>query len=535
MSTQMADLPAEGEGLSWIVDQDPTKLLLIPGLQPASIAAAAAGDHKALAHLRSTAQHHAADPGVCLVNALDRACHVAATLRGNRAWRYFVIRLEKTDPHVAHVLKARENDTVDRLRKAARTGELAALKWLRAICPQTWRIQHANVLSHAAEAGQLHILRYLHRTPDHGEWYALLTAAAEHLDCMKWLLSPDAPGREASVLGHTLADVAQFHGLPALEWFHANGALPQDAWISPLPVQAAHMGDQPMLEWLRAQSLPVEWSTYVCGAAARRGDISMLRWLRSQDPPCPWDSHVTAAAASRGDLITMQWLRDQDPPCPWDPSACAAAAKHGNLEVLIWLRAQYPPCPWDGTCLEAATCQPNAEILEWLDRNGCSHVPNSFDLHRVANCGHLAELEWLSDHGWALTGRLYNEAAYLNRAHIVKFLHEKKVPLPTMEPIFPCTWPPILMLLADIGMALSEVNLEKATRARRAHCTFHGLLRWFKRAVSDPSRGAHLAFDSLAEDRSGQMLLYRLSLLPSELISRIAVAAEIQHDLTLSG
>ena len=39
----MVDLPPAGEGLSWIATQDLTCLLLIPDLQPISIAAAAAG------------------------------------------------------------------------------------------------------------------------------------------------------------------------------------------------------------------------------------------------------------------------------------------------------------------------------------------------------------------------------------------------------------------------------------------------------------------------------------------------------------
>ena len=51
-------------------------------------------------------------------------------------------------------------------------------------------------------------------------------------------------------------------------------------------VTAVQMGDQPMLEWLRAQSPPVPWHVNVCvGIAAKRGDISMLGWMRSQEPP----------------------------------------------------------------------------------------------------------------------------------------------------------------------------------------------------------------------------------------------------------
>ena len=70
----MVDLPADIEGLSWIVSNDPTQLLLIPGLQPASIAAAAAGDHQALAYVRFTAQNFAAYAGTRILSPLEEAC-----------------------------------------------------------------------------------------------------------------------------------------------------------------------------------------------------------------------------------------------------------------------------------------------------------------------------------------------------------------------------------------------------------------------------------------------------------------------------
>ena len=86
------------------------------------------------------------------------------------------------------------------------------------------------------------------------------------------------------------------------------------------------------------------------------------------------------------------------------------------------------------------------------------------------------------------------------------------------------------MFLADIGVQL-EVTSKEVMHVRRAHCAFHGLVRWCRRDLSDPSREAPLAFDSLAEDRAGQVLLTRLSLLPPELIRKIAIAAELQHDV----
>ena len=52
---QMLDLPHWNEGLIWITSQGLTQLQLIPGLEGASITAAAEGDQQALTHLRSKA------------------------------------------------------------------------------------------------------------------------------------------------------------------------------------------------------------------------------------------------------------------------------------------------------------------------------------------------------------------------------------------------------------------------------------------------------------------------------------------------
>ena len=59
------------------------------------------------------------------------------------------------------------------------------------------------------------------------------------------------------------------------------------------------------------------------------------------------------------------------------------------------------------------------------------------------------------------------------------------------------------MFLADIGVYFPDETQDMVMRARKAHCLFHGLVRWWRRAMSDPSRGAHLAFDSLADRQVG--------------------------------
>ena len=100
VDVQMLDLPADVEGLRWIVSQDPTRLLLIPGLLPASVAAAAAGDQQALAHLRSTAERHAADPHAYPLSPLDRVCIEASEIRTEEGYGEFYEALEKKRPRL---------------------------------------------------------------------------------------------------------------------------------------------------------------------------------------------------------------------------------------------------------------------------------------------------------------------------------------------------------------------------------------------------------------------------------------------------
>jgi hypothetical protein len=69
----------------------------------------------------------------------------------------------------------------------------------------------------------------------------------------------------------------------------------------------------------------------LCLHAAEGGHLEVLQWLRSQDPPCDWSAEVCACAAADGHLEVLQWLRSQDPPCDWSERACAFDANDGHL------------------------------------------------------------------------------------------------------------------------------------------------------------------------------------------------------------
>ncbi len=550
----MLDLPAGSDGLNWIVKQDPARLQLIPGLRPASLAAAAAGNQQALAHLRFTGQAQAAEASTSsyLVHDKDLKAISPFTKEYYRALGKHTLKVE-----------------------AASSGELAALMWLRAICPRMWLHEDRTLLHAAASAGQLNVLKHFRSGPDPVEWDdEIPTAAVPHLECLKWLLSTDAPGGPCPCGTYILSDIASHHDLPTLQWFWTHGQLGCKCFNKEVLRKAVEKGDLPMVQWLRAQDPPAPWGRGACATAATRGDIGMLGWLRGQNPPCPWDASVTkAAAASPGklevliwlrsqdppcpwvrdsvtqaaasnDVETVQWLRAQDPPCPWGRDACAAAASHGKLDMLIWLRSQDPPCPWGKSCAKDAAHQPDIKIMRWLlDNEGVTQPDVQSKCSQIAaDLGNLAMLEELYKHGIPLTGELYILAAQRNHGHILRFLHSCNIALPASTVRVPTfAWPafhirlPYLMLLSDLGADfLTSRQQQEVKEFRRACCLFHGLVRWSRRAVSNPRSNAHLAFDSAARNRSGQRLLVQLSRRPPELISKIADAAKLKHHFDFS-
>ena len=205
----------------------------------------------------------------------------------------------------------------------------------------------------AASGGHLSILKHLRSGPDPAHWSQLVTSAAvPHWDCLTWLLSADKPGGSCPYPDSILADVAQHHGLPGLQWCRQNLELPQAVWNWRVSFMAACLGDRAMLQWLRAQDPPVLWNTLVCAAAAGQRDMNVLHWPNDVDFPGHWNVETTAAAAG-SDLGTLKWLRGQHPPCPWDEQCCLAAARAGDMETMIWLRAQHPPCPWTSECFSS--------------------------------------------------------------------------------------------------------------------------------------------------------------------------------------
>ncbi|KAK9830769.1 hypothetical protein WJX74_006321 [Apatococcus lobatus] len=475
LMSEMLQLPADSGGLAWIDSHEPDKLLLVPGLQAASITAAAAGDEQALAFLRSTVL--LVSPAMQNLHARDSFCQAAFPeencIASGAAWQQ---RLDD-DESLRAMYLARMSHTSHLLHQALTERRLASLQWLRCLCHPV-KDQKEQLIMAAAKMGWLDALQHLCTGPLAASPYDHLTlATAKHPHCLKWLLQEHP---ECNIEPELLEELAGYGDIDTLKWLQDRKWIPKAFWTADVTT-AAVMGEQ----------------------------LAMLQWLRKLDPPCPWDASCAKWAVVRNGFVMLQWMQRQNPPCPLDITCSAAAAVSGNLDLLRWLRDQSPPCPWGESSTWAAVARGDLVMLEWLVNAGCEVE---------------GPLCWTT----ALSRR---------HPHVLRWLHVRKIPfaspgtkcLPRLD--YPSA--SILMLVGDMGSPLDERDQDRLALARRTFCLFHGLLRWCRKAVSDPSRGAQLAFDYLGSNTSGQGLLVRMSRLPQELIALIAVKADLQYDMKI--
>ena len=472
----LLDLPQDAEGLAWIASQGPARLLRIPGVEPATIAAAARGDQQALVCLRITAQQHAAwVQRLGSFAAFKLAASGATTPEAGHSQT-------RSDHQLKAVYQERLHFTGELMVVALEGGELAAFRWLRALChPFQFGFQ-AALMTAAARGGHLKILQFLRSEPSPAPWDEnVSSAAAWDLDCLKWLLTQDPPCPcDHGILWRVVEEA----DLDALKFLRTCPSVDMSWWTecTDLITLAATHDSLPILKWLRGLDPPSPWTEEACEFAADNGNFNVLKWLHSQDPPCPWDEMCAEAAARKGRIHMLEWMSEQDPPCPWGAQSSDAAAQEGHLETLQFLQSH--GCSVAGTAYYSAASGGRRQIL---------------------TSGHKQVLRWL---------------------------HDQKLPVPD-QLISSGRWfsPPSLLFLGDIGAELLPDQRAELLVARRTFCTFHGLLRWCRSAVSDPSRGANSAFDYLSNKSAGQELLVLLSQLPSELVTKIAVAAHLQHDI----
>ena len=262
----LLDLPQDPKGLAWIARKGPAKLLLIPGVQAAVIAAAAREDQQALMCLRITAQQHAA--GVQKLSAYQAFKLAAAGTTAPAA--------VAGKPQLKDVYKQRLKSTRKLMLKAVQGGQLAAFRWLRALCKPVEFAHQAALMTAAATGGHLEILQLLRSGPEPAPWDSTVSSEATgNLGCLKWLLSQDPPCPCDDCI---IYQVAEAGNLDALKWLRALPSIPLDWWSdADLTMVAASHGSLEMLKWMRAQDPPCLWTEAACGWAATNDNPDLLQ------------------------------------------------------------------------------------------------------------------------------------------------------------------------------------------------------------------------------------------------------------------
>lgn len=485
--------PADGQGLDWIAAHDLEQLHLIDGVHTASMLAASLGSLPALQHLLTRVHANAAM--LMRVHACDT--HALYDAFNDRVHRF------------EH--EGRRIYTARLMCQVAKQGQLAALTWLQVLCYPSLLPSDNGPMKAAAERGNLSMMRALQQGPFPApcQWPVAL-AAVPHLDCLEWLQARADRIRWGIKVESILFDLASSGCLDILIRLHQHSGLAVEEYAGYAMVRAAEHGHLSMVQWfweLRS-SHPQPWPPGLCYAAAKSGSLQLLKWSCAQQPACPLTEECTAVAAAQGNLPMLQWLRAQDPPCAWSsfPRLYEEAASSGNVKLFQWLQMQDALRPDHRICTEAA-----------------------------AKHGHLPMLKYLHSLDSNLDGMLYYHAAVRNSGHILQWLHRQLVPVLSEE--LACSisdqWivAPAVMFLGDIGFPLCKELTWRLVIAQRTYCTFHGLVRWSRTAVADPSKGIHCAFNPSPSKADGEHLLIRLSMLPEDLLHNIARLAGLQHDL----
>ena len=536
----MPKVPVAGEGLDWIANQGPEKLLLIPGLQAATITAAAAGDQGALTALTNAVQHFAANEDACL-RALGAPMYSEAEmqLRRLRATQGRQIsKLRAMQSHQLRELEAYQAKVLAAARRAANAQDQPSL------AAHLTEAQHAvKETALVAGSGGLPDLSeppnanqdtsppsVIHQCDPQMQQATVdvLRKAARHgrLAALMWLQALCLPfGLASAGLMAAAAREGQLHVMRFLR------AGPNPAPLTNEDSRCARFHPD-CLKWLLEQDAPCDSSAIK--ALAKSGDLATLKlvYARGRMSPHAWDTEVTCAAASNAQWPTVKWLRGMPRPCPWDARCTTAAAQQGNLPMLQWLRSQPQPCPWDLRCAAALAEAVNLSGLQWARSQ---HPPAPWNPRHIMKTavehGRLNLLEWLLMIGYSLPSRAYDWAIAGGQTCMLHWLHQMNVAFPkhsVMIASLSCPIPAsVLMLLADMGWSFDAKSRAKLREARDSFCVFHGLVRSCKRA--DEVRTGLPRHNPLSD----QDLLARLSKLPPELIDLIAVKAELHHGLTL--
>lgn len=179
---------------------------------------------------------------------------------------------------------------------AARYGQLATLKWLRAHSCE-WNVW---CIVNAAIGGHLKLIQWARANGCKWNRMAVMWAARNgHMDVLVWLCESGCNWDERACMY-----AARGGHLEVLEWLRGGpcGVCP---WKSETCWAAAMSGHLNVLKWLIANDCPTCWTTWA--GAALAGHVHVLRWLRSQG----WsrDDAINYCSYAKAHPKTMRWIK----------------------------------------------------------------------------------------------------------------------------------------------------------------------------------------------------------------------------------
>jgi hypothetical protein len=153
---------------------------------------------------------------------------------------------------------------------------------------------------------------------------------------------------------------AEYGNLAMLKWLRSVGS----EWDSSTISHAIRRGHKDMIRWVRAQNPPCPWPEDAC-CLAMMSSPGMLIWVVDQGCQVNKVDMLEQCIMWAGPSMwqNLHFLRGAG--CEADEVTMAAAAESGNLEVVRWLYVSIR-CPWNElTCARRAASNGHAHILKW--------------------------------------------------------------------------------------------------------------------------------------------------------------------------
>lgn len=288
------------------------------------------------------------------------------------------------------------------LIKPAARGQIDMVEWVLTTFELTDRDRLEAVLTVAAEAGCLDIIKRIHKIcPSKCRTNPIDVAAKRgHLEVIKWLHA------NRHDQGCSMAmNYAAFNGhLGVAQWLHENRSEGCSPAALTWAAQANHID---VVKWIVAVR-PERW-----GTSQSSSDQAILDAINI----------AINAAAGHGHLEIVKWLHEQHGDGSSNSDAVAAAARNGHLVVAKWLYNNNFKCTAEAFDLAAGGG--HLEIVKWLHSIGCACSARAMDW--AAGNGHLEIVKWLhTNRTEGCTGDAFRRAAWHKRASVFKWLFANK-------------------------------------------------------------------------------------------------------------